>query len=152
MIRESGNPSEERLDFSTVNHIPERVAQFLSTILKIHELHSQWGRDRFSDELPEDRSQLRLAVKRESVIDPPHFSGHVPQTMTDLPVGIVDDVVEQNHLFDGRVPAAPEVMVVLTLAFRLNIELEAADAMRTVSDHRWWNEIPSRPATEQVGG
>ena len=126
--------------------------QLLAAIPQIRQFSSQRRRDWFADKLPEDGSQLRLAVERQSVIDAPHFAGRVPQAMADLPVGVVDDVVEQDHPFDGRVAAAPEVVAIMAVAFRLNVKLNAADAMRTVTDDSWRNEIPSGPAAEQVGG
>ena len=103
--------------------------------------------------MPEDGSQFRLAVERQPVIDAPDLAGRVSQTVANLPVGVVDDVVEQDHPFDGRVAAAPEVVAILAVAFRLHVELNAAaDTVRTIADNGRRNQVPSRPAAKEIGG
>src|SRR5215213_11059220 len=84
------------------------------------------------------------------MVDAPHFASHVPQAVANLPVGVVDDVIEQHHPFDRRVAAAPEVVAILAVTVWLDINLNATNAMWTVTNDGWRNEIPSRPAAKQI--
>src|SRR5918997_2675590 len=84
------------------------------------------------------------------MVDAPDFAVRVPQAVADLSVGVVDDVVEQHHPFDRRVAATPEVVAILAVAVWLDIDLNASHTMRSVTDDRWRNEVPSGPSAKQV--
>ena len=150
MTREPRDPLQQRLDLSMVDHIGKRVTHS-SPRSRRTDSSPQRRRDWLADELPEDGSQFRLAVERQPVIDAPDLAGRVSQTVANLPVGVVDDVVEQDHPFDGRVAAAPEVVAILAVAW-LHVELNAADTVRTIADNGRRNQVPSRPAAKEIGG
>src|SRR5262245_49210446 len=71
--------------------------------------------------------------------------------MADLAIGVVDQVVEEDEPLHLEVLAAPKLLTVGSIALRLDVKLHTADTLWSISNHRRWDEVPSYPATKEIG-
>src|SRR5690606_10158519 len=128
-------PREERVQLGTAQILAQLLAHRLLLRLHLAEIVHERGRDRLPNKLPENSPQLGVLVEGQPVIDAPNFARTVAQAMTELPIRVVGDVVEQDEALDFLAARAPELTgIFVIIRHRLDVELHAPDPLRTVPD------------------
>ena len=118
------------------------------------QISDQVGADRSADELPEDSAHFWFDVEAEPVVDTPDTAFVVDETMRQLAIGVVGNVVEEHHPLDLEQILRPELTRVpglIGLAWRL-VKLEAARTHRSIHNDGRGDERPAEEPGQPICG